>query len=205
MISLLLAHLFFKMSIRILFDIMNIQIRGFEKRYKDAFIQLKDMDLNGKVVVVKGENGSGKSTLLKAISGLIIYRGTIVNELSISYMSELITLPKGTVLHEFISMMIKMSNVDLVTFNKMLEQFKLNDKLESDVSELSKGMTMKVNLLTTLMLDRDVYILDEPLSGLDNESTKFLIEYIKQSNKSFLISTHLNHEFVDIANREYEL
>lgn len=184
---------------------MNIQIRGFEKRYKDAFIQLKDMDLNGKVVVVKGENGSGKSTLLKAISGLIIYQGTIVNELSISYMSELITLPKGTVLHEFISMMIKMSNVDLVTFNKMLEQFKLNDKLESDVSELSKGMTMKVNLLTTLMLDRDIYILDEPLSGLDNESTKFLIEYIKQSNKSFLISTHLNHEFVDIANREYEL
>lgn len=179
---------------------MNIEIKGVYKKYKDTTIKYRDINIEKRVVIIKGENGSGKSTLLKAISGLIKYDGVIKSNDSISYMNELIELPQGVSLHEFINMFLKFQQYNIELLNTMLKAFQLCDKLESDVSTLSKGMVTKVAIVLCLLLDRDMYLMDEPLSGLDKKSIEYLIGYIKKSNKSYIISTHIKdilNEFKD--------
>ena len=56
-------------------------------------------------------------------------------------------------------------------------------------------MKAKVNLVQVLVEKADVYLLDEPINGLDKDGVKCLINYLKQSDKNFLISTHLIDDF----------
>jgi len=167
---------------------MNIKINDFLKEYKGNSIKFDSICLTGRVVLIKGENGSGKSTLLKAISGFIKYKGSIINDQSISYMNEQTFLPNGCSLLEFLLMFSEKDH--MMSF---IKSFNLSSKLNNDLSSLSKGMRMKVNVIICLMDDKDLFILDEPFSGLDKESVEVLINYINNSDKDFLISTHLDY------------
>jgi len=183
---------------------MNILIKDFSKRYDKQLVEIKELDLMGKVVIIKGVNGSGKSTILKAISNVIKYQGTINCEESVSYMSEVISLPKGIILKDFLKIFIR-NEQERMESVKLIHNFKLENKLQSDLSDLSKGMTMKVNLIISLMIDKELYVLDEPLSGLDKEGIIELKKHIKNSKKSFLISSHITHEFSSLADLEVVL
>ena len=169
--------------------------------YNGTTVVCKDMELVGKVIVIKGENGKGKSTLLKAVSGLISYVGTINNQQSISYMKEMVCFPQGITLAEFFELMVRFEDTDLIAYQQLIQLFDLSDKLDSQMASLSKGMTMKVNVIITLMIDRDLYVLDEPFSGLDKTGVTDLIEYILESKKDFLLSTHIKN----IPKRLYDM
>ena len=88
---------------------------------------------------------------------------------------------------------------------KLLKLFKIEGKSKELLSNLSKGMKAKVNLVQCLMEEADLYLLDEPLSGLDKEGVDCLIKYIKQSNKQFIISTHLTNDFEKISDEVFNL
>ena len=184
---------------------MNIEIKDFIKEYKNAVIKIDDIVITKRVTLIYGKNGSGKSTLLKAITGLIKYQGNITKDVRVSYMSEFISLPMGMNLQELIDGIVNLEEYDYELLKKLLNELKLTNKLTSNCESLSKGMAAKVNLLLSLIIDRDLYILDEPLSGLDERSIAFLIKYIKNSKKQFIISSHNLETFKNIVTEVVKL
>ena len=96
-------------------------------------------------------------------------------------------------------MMLGMFDYDIERFKKLITLFKLEDNLHKNLDELSKGMKQKLSLLLCLVRNKELYLLDEPLDGLDDLSKQNLIEYIKKDNRYYLISTHNHQEFEKLS------
>ena len=161
-----------------------MKISNFSKQYRNINVEMKDIDSEERIIVLKGENGSGKSTVLKAMNRLISYQGDIISEGSISYMNESIRFPRNY-----------MDQAPSDRVIRLIDQFELTDKINEKIHTLSKGMKMKLQLICTFLIERDIYLLDEPFSGLDDDSVKLLVDYIQKSNKRFVITSHIEVNF----------
>lgn len=157
----------------------------------------------GEVVGLIGPNGVGKTTLIKTIVGIYeVETGTVTidgqpiynnpkSKLKIAYVSD-----ENGYYHNFtISDIIKYyryayDNFDIDKFNKLNEVFKI--PTSKKISQLSKGMKMRVSLLMALSIDSEYIILDEPTSGLDPMLKRSLLQIIKEEakNKGIIISSH---------------
>lgn len=155
----------------------------------------------GEITCLIGINGVGKTTTLKAIMGLTPYSGDILidNENLTKHTYEKITfipdaaimLPQMTIKQamEFMNDFYTVWNQDRA--DQMLEFFKL--KLETRISELSKGNVAKVNLLMGLALDVDYILMDEPFSGIDMFSREQIADVFTShliEDRGVLITTH---------------
>jgi len=179
----------------------KIEISNFRKDYKDTFVQIDDLIIDDQITFLVGKNGSGKSTLIKAISGIIHYQGNMISETNrIAYMSELPVFPQDISVQKFLILLntISLNPVEETVINDLLQVFRIDHKKEALLSTLSKGMKAKVNLIQCLMSSADIYLLDEPLSGLDREGIECLNEVIGKSNHQFVISTHLMADFINL-------
>ena len=143
-----------------------------------------------------GHNGSGKSTTVKLILNLIHKEKGIVirNYDSYCYMPEKTTLPDYITIEDFLKDLAFFSkNSD---YEKYLEIFNMDKNML--ISSLSKGNKQKVALIQLLMEDKDLYILDEPTNGLDQESINILIKLLKEKNKNgktIIVVTHYKKLF----------
>lgn len=171
-----------------------IEIIQFKKIYKDAVIQINHLVFDKRITLLVGKNGAGKSTIIKAIAGMINYQGTIERQNNTySYMCEIPVYPLDLSVYQFLTSLNNISHktVNENVIDNLLIRFEMDDKKDVMLSALSKGMKSKVNLIQCLMSEADVYLLDEPLSGLDHAGVKSLIKYLVQSSKQFIISTHI--------------
>ena len=182
-----------------------IKCLNLSKSYGNT-IALNNINLSikkGKIIGLLGSNGSGKSTLIKLInellqptSGSIRISGKapgIDSKKGISY------LPERTYLD--LSMRIKEAieyyNDFYEGFNKekmykMLETMNIDSSLK--LSTLSKGTKEKVQLALVMSRKADVYILDEPIGGVDPAARDFILEIILKNfdeNATLIIATHL--------------
>ncbi len=85
---------------------------------------------------------------------------------------------------------------------EVLEAVGLEDKKNSFIYELSRGMKQKLCIAKTLMHDPDVFILDEPASGLDPKSRiefKAILKELRKQNKTIFISSHILKEIEDVC------
>ena len=150
-----------------------------------------------------GENGSGKSTLIKCILDEINYQGEIDKKgYKIAYAPEKIVLPDYVTLHNFLVLLGLNKIKKIKEVNELIDYYlqifnieKYKNKL---ICELSKGTRQKIILIQTLMDSSDVYIFDEPLSGLDIESRKNFMEELKKlkrKSKIIIISTHYLNQY----------
>lgn len=171
-----------------------LSVNDFQKEYKGKVIHFQKIDISKRVTIFVGENGSGKSTVLKAISKRISYQGTICAPEVMSYMSEHPTFPQDITVHDFLYYLSQNDEIEY-DYNQLLIKYKLKQKENDCISTLSKGMKAKLNLIQCLMRKSDIYLLDEPLSGLDHESIKTLVEDIKRSKKYFVIASHQSEAF----------
>lgn len=175
-----------------------MKVTDFSKRYKKYEVTLPNFNTEKRIIVLHGENGSGKSTLLKAIASMISYSGEITCTGTKSYMSEVLKFPIDNTVFEVINALNRMDKTSKERITHLIDQFDLIEKINNKISTLSKGMKMKLKLLCTFLIDRDIYILDEPFSGLDHTSVMKLVRYIEQSNKKFIIASHIvvdwNHD-----------
>lgn len=167
---------------------------------------LKDVNLTiprGKIIGLLGKNGMGKTTLIKLIndlltptSGEVLINGEKPNVNSkkiIAYLPERTYLDKSMK----VSQIITFFNEFYENFNKE-KAIKLLKDLDLDinlkVSKMSKGMQEKLQLILVMSREAELYILDEPLGGVDPATRDYILDTILSNfseGASIIISTHI--------------
>ena len=167
---------------------------------------LDDVNLvipEGKIIGLLGKNGAGKSTLIKSINDLltidegeILFKGKklgVYSKENISYLPERTYLDKGMKVSEVINYFSEFyKDFDKERAYKLLKDLKLDS--EKRIIKMSKGMQEKLQLILVMSRDADLYILDEPLSGVDPATRDYILDTILSNFKegaSIIISTHL--------------
>lgn len=157
----------------------------------------------GKIIGLLGKNGTGKTTLIKLIndlltldSGEILIDGKKIGVESkkiISYLPERTYLDKSMTINEVIDMFSEFyDNFDAKKARKLLKDLKLD--VNSKLSKMSKGMQEKVQLVLVMSRKALLYILDEPLGGVDPATRDYILDTILTNfneEASIIISTHL--------------
>ncbi|MEW4355195.1 ABC transporter ATP-binding protein [Streptococcus pneumoniae] len=166
---------------------------------------------NGQLVGLIGLNGAGKSTTINEIIGLLQpYQGEIVIDgltlqknatdyrRKIGFIPETPSLYEELTLREHIETVAMAYDIDeLVAFKrvgKLLDMFRLTDKLDWFPVHFSKGMKQKVMIICAFVVDPSLFIVDEPFLGLDPLAIADLIHLLeeeKAKGKSILMSTHV--------------
>ena len=169
-------------------------------------VALMDVSLNiqpGRIIGLLGPNGSGKTTIIKLINGLLqpslgnIYiHGQLPSPASkkvVSYLSDTTYLSENIKISDAISYFQDFySDFNVQRAYQLLNDLHLhpNQKLNS----LSKGNKEKVQLILVMSREADLYVLDEPIGGVDPAARDYILRTIIQNrrpNSSVLISTHL--------------
>lgn len=188
-----------------------IECKDLTKKYgkKTALDHINLSIEGGHIIGLLGPNGSGKTTLIKILNGLLAptsgslyYREEAIGVESKKHISY---LPD----HTYLNMNQKVS--DVITYFKdfyedfdearaydMLEKLHINphDRLKS----MSKGTKEKVQLILVMSRRADLYVLDEPIAGVDPAARDYILDVILSNYEpeaSILISTHL---IADIEN-----
>ena len=174
---------------------MLISIRDASKRYRNQLVSFPTITISTGITLLYGANGSGKSTLCKMIAGFLTYQGTIKKEGTIMYCSEELIVPYRVRVGQLFEW-LGLPMADVFTLAKDLA---LSDSLDKFPSELSKGMRQKLRFILTFLPTFDVYLYDEPFSGVDDASITVMKRYMKESKKTIIIASHLRHQVAPIA------
>ena len=166
----------------------------------------------GQIIGLLGPNGSGKTSLIKILTGLIHdYEGDVRidgDEPGVVTKAKVAYLPERTYLAEW------MRSIDAINFMadfykdfdkekalRMLEALQL--PLKQKIKTMSKGMQEKLQLLLVLSRNAKLYVLDEPLGGVDPAARAFILDTIMKNHpegSTILISTHLIYDVEKIFN-----
>ena len=156
-----------------------------------------------KIIGLLGKNGTGKTTLIKLIndlltptSGEILINGKKPGPESkeiISYLPERTYLDKSMTIKETLTFFSEFyQNFNIEKAKKLLKDLDLNE--EQKLSKMSKGMLEKLTLILVMSRKAKLYILDEPLGGVDPATREYILNTILTNfneNASIIISTHL--------------
>lgn len=185
-----------------------LQLNGLEKSYGSKLV-LKNINFTieaGKIVGLLGPNGSGKTTIIKAINGLLqLDKGVIlIDEKSPSKETKAIVsyLPDVSYLNDTMRIVDVLSlfqdfyqDFDRDKAERLLSDLGLNDS--DRLKHLSKGNKEKVQLVLVMSRKAKLYILDEPIGGVDPAARDYILKTIitnYSEDASVLISTHLISE-----------
>ena len=191
-----------------------ILVRGLsvERSNKKIFENINLSLGYGKIILLKGKNGSGKTTLLKTIiniiepsSGSIYWKGKPLKKNlyefynHITYIGDKTTSLRQLSVRENINIWKKifLSKTDKFQIENILKTMKLDRYLNQKVNELSFGETKKLELLRLILEDKKIWILDEPLSNLDQETIDILTQTFQDHRSkegSIIFSSHQNSE-----------
>lgn len=182
-----------------------LECNGLTKRFgrKTA---LNNVDLKiqrGQIIGLLGPNGSGKTTLIKLANGLLTpTRGTILingqepgteTKKIVSYLPERNYLNDWMKVQQLINFF-----ADFYADFKTEKAYDMLNKLQIDpqdkLKNLSKGTKEKVQLILVMSREADLYLLDEPIGGVDPAARDYILETILSNyceNSTILISTHL--------------
>ena len=185
-----------------------IEIKNLQKKYgnKEVLKELNVTISSGQIVGLLGPNGCGKTTLLKTIVGLIKdYTGSILidNNPPNTYTKSIVSyLPEKTYLSNWMTVKDAFSlfsdfytDFNMQKARDMADSLNLEEKQK--ISTMSKGMQEKVQLILVMSRESKIYILDEPIGGVDPAARDYILSTILKnysSESSILLSTHLIHD-----------
>ncbi|WP_242217054.1 ABC transporter ATP-binding protein [Bacillus cereus group sp. BfR-BA-01380] len=189
-----------------------VKIENLWKRY-DLKAVIRDVNVTiteGKIIGLVGDNGSGKTTLLKMIVGLqhpsqgdIFIAGKKVGletKKIVSFMSDRPIFEEWMTVKDALFFYRDFyEDFDIQKAVDTIAKFKI--PLEENINALSKGMIEKLQLILTFSRHAKLYVLDEPLGGIDLVSREHVLELILQFYRedcTILISTHLIGEIENL-------
>lgn len=182
-----------------------VEIENLTKKYGSK-TAVKDISLNlkgGQIIGLLGPNGSGKTTLIKMLNGLLVpTKGKILvdgkeigpeTKAVISYLPDQTYLNMNQKVCEVINFFEDFyEDFDSERAYEMLEKLNINPK--DSLKTMSKGTKEKVQLILVMSRRAKLYILDEPIAGVDPAARDYILDVILSNydpEASILISTHL--------------
>ncbi len=183
-----------------------VEITGVTKAYDAQHVAVNNVTLTlpkGKIIGLLGPNGSGKTTLIKMMNGLLTPTGGSIRiggyEVGVESKAHVAYLPDRTylagnqkindILEYFVDFYADFSK------EKALEMLKsLDINPDAKMKTLSKGTREKVQLILVMSRNADLYILDEPIAGVDPAARDYILRTIINNynpDATVLISTHL--------------
>ncbi len=190
-----------------------VEIRNLTKVYEKKRTALDGLNLvipRGKIVGLLGPNGSGKTTLIKILNGLLVPTGGqgLINGLApgaqtkarISYLPERTYFQNSMRVKELLEYFADFyEDFRMERAREMLLSLHINEN--DRIKTLSKGTREKVQLILVMSRDADLYVLDEPIAGVDPAARDYIIKtIIKNYNEkaTVLLSTHLISDIENI-------
>jgi len=182
-----------------------LECKNLSKQFNDKKI-LDNINLSiskGKIIGLLGKNGAGKTTLIKLIndlltptSGKILVNGKEIGVESkkiISYLPERTYLDKGMKIKDVLKYFKEFyDDFNITKAEKLLKD--LNLDINGKITKMSKGMQEKLQLVLVMSRNASLYILDEPLGGVDPATRDYILDTILTNfneDATILISTHL--------------
>ena len=189
-----------------------LKCENLTKKY-DTKVALQNVSFSlerGKIVGLLGPNGSGKTTLIKLMNGLLVpTEGEIrINGIApgyetksmVSYLPDKNYLDDSMRVFELLSLFSDFyDDFDRQKAEAMLSDLGINGKHK--MKTLSKGTKEKVQLVLVMSRKADLYLLDEPIGGVDPATRDYILNTIVKNNHenaTVLISTHLIADVEDI-------
>lgn len=195
----------------------KLQTKNLTKRF-GSFKAVNNVSIQlekGNIYGLLGPNGSGKSTLMKMIAGLFHPTNGVIlidqTPINVNSKNQIAYMSTDAYLYNYMS--IKQvgqfhadfyQDFDTKHFNELLKRMSLTPELK--VKNLSTGMTSKLKIASTMARKADIYMLDEPLNGIDliarDEIINAILDTLKEDN-ILLMSSHLVHEIENIIDCVY--
>ncbi|MDR3185466.1 MAG: ABC transporter ATP-binding protein [Christensenellaceae bacterium] len=192
-----------------------IEISNLTKTYansqKKAVNNISFTVSDGEIFGFLGPNGAGKSTTIKCITGILGYDSgsilingmnlkddPIATKKKIGYVPDEHIIYDALTCFQYLNFICNVFEIDeskrLDKINKYATDFEMDDKLGMRIAALSHGMKQKLSIIAALIHDPEVFILDEPMTGLDPKSSfklKLIMnEYVSQG-KTVFFSSHV--------------
>lgn len=209
---------------KIIKNFSKLSLKNIEIHYKESNFDIKVPELliekNDKICIT-GKSGQGKTSILNLMLGNIdSYAGNMLIDdkklsdcrLDIGIVSQEIELFNMSI-KDNLCLNKKISDKELVKYIKeldLIEIFMFKYGIDTIVGEkglkLSTGQKRRINLLRSYLMDKDIYILDEPTSNLDEHTEKIVVNFILNHfiNKTLIIATH-NEEIKKACTKFYEV
>lgn len=187
-----------------------VSVVGLEKRYGRREV-LRGIELSvdaGESFGLAGVNGAGKTTLIKCVLDLCAFDAGRIELFGVpsarpearrrvAYVPERFVPPHYLRGREFLELMHSLAGAryDSARAAALLAELELeHNVLERPVRELSKGMTQKLGLAACFLVERDLYLLDEPMSGLDpagRVAVKSVLRRLAGEGRALVITSHV--------------
>ena len=192
----------------------KLEIKNLSMGYKNKVLDDLNLELEkGQIVGLVGPNGAGKSTLLRILAGLeMTYKGNVLIDGEnityktaeiLSYQPDKFAMSEKLSVKEVVkTYKLFFKDFDEEKFYKIYEEFNLPQKAK--VKEMSKGMREKMQIALSLSRKAEIFLLDEPISGVDPSARKAIIETILnnfEEDNLIIVSTHLINQIEPLLDR----
>ncbi len=204
-----------------------IEVKNLYKKYSTkGDYSIEDISLyglGGEIIGILGHNGAGKSTTIKCMTGIHPYQQGSVevcgydiqkNHISaksnFGYVTDEFTLFEKMTGIEYINFLADVYKIDQKTRKERVEEFQkvfaLGDAIYQTINSYSHGMKQKISIMGALIHEPKVFILDEPMVGLDpytsNQLKNFIKDYASKGNL-VMFSSHNLEVASKLCNRVY--
>lgn len=192
----------------------KLEIKNLSMGYKNKVLDDLNLELEkGQIVGLVGPNGAGKSTLLRILAGLeMTYKGNVLIDGEnityktaeiLSYQPDKFSMSEKLSVKEVVkTYKLFFKDFDEEKFYRIYEEFNLPQKAK--VKEMSKGMREKMQIALSLSRKAEIFLLDEPISGVDPSARKAIIETILnnfEEDNLIIVSTHLINQIEPLLDR----
>lgn len=192
-----------------------LKIEHLSKSYaKSNVMAVDDLSLElrpGEIFGFLGPNGAGKTTTIKMLTGILQYETGNISvcgydvksqaidaKRNIGYVSDSHVIYDKLTGREYVDFMADIYGVDLTTRENraemLLDKFELRDAFDSQIRTYSHGMKQKISIIGALIHNPNLWVLDEPMTGLDPQSAFHLKELMREhcsDGKTVFFSTHV--------------